>query len=187
MKIWHHPPCCSWTRSPPSTSRWSCSSRSSPRPRLPGLISSATGPGDFLIWCLREWFWCCWEAEAANHIWSKSVPRQRLENDLRVKENSISIDQSKCMTLRSFWTKCRKTSDAIFLSTEWIFRLTSAAASRPSASLAGGRWYIARDSHYLRLVVAWSWSLSCCSWLVVDLLLWILLIYVITSRLCWVF
>ena len=26
--------------------------------------------------------------------------RQRLENDLRVKENSISIDQSKCMTLR---------------------------------------------------------------------------------------
>ena len=28
-------------------------------------------------------------------------PRQRLENDLRVKENSISIDQSKCMTLRS--------------------------------------------------------------------------------------
>ena len=31
-------------------------------------------------------------------------PRQRLENDLRVKENSISIDQSKCMTLRfAFW------------------------------------------------------------------------------------
>ena len=87
----------------------------------------------------------------------------------------------------SFWTKCRKTSDAIFLSTEWIFHLTSAAASRPSASLAGGRWYIARDSHYLRLVVAWSWSLSCCSWLVVDLLLWILLFYVITSpHLCWV-
>ena len=26
--------------------------------------------------------------------------RQRLENDARVKENSLSIDQSKCMTLR---------------------------------------------------------------------------------------
>ena len=26
--------------------------------------------------------------------------RQRLENDARVKENSLTIDQSKCMTLR---------------------------------------------------------------------------------------
>ena len=72
----------SWTRCLRWTSRWFWSSRSWQKPRLPGSIWSATG---------------------RNKQTNKQFGlfhRQRLENDLRVKENSISIDQSKCMTLR---------------------------------------------------------------------------------------
>ena len=82
--------------------------------------------------------------------WSGLFRRQRLENDLRVKENSISIDQSKCMTLRwgfSLLAKKRGQTNwrivcrahPFVLPPGWTFHSTSDAVSHRSVSLAGGR------------------------------------------------
>ena len=51
------------------------------------------------IWHLRSASSGAWDL--SKHPGSKTTLfRQRLENDLRVKENSLNIDQSKSMTLR---------------------------------------------------------------------------------------